>query len=189
MTVDLLGLFFEANAGSWIVLLGDPGESQRLLPIFIGPAEAQSIAIGMGGERLPRPGTHDLAIDLIEALEGSLDRVTITDLVEGTFIAQLSVDTLVGTRTVSARPSDGIALAVRSGAPVLVEATVLDEAGVSIEREPNEPLDEQQIEQIVAEFSDFLETTQPEDFSAADDEPGSHGDDDDPGLPNEDQER
>lgn len=164
LTVEVLGLFFDAGASSWIVLLGDPSESQRVLPVFIGPAEAQSIALGIHGERPPRPMTHDLTVDLIEALEGALDRVIITDLVDGTFLAQLSVDTIAGTRTVSARPSDGIALAVRCGAPVLVAESVLDEAGVTIERDPDEPFDEQQIEQIVAEFSEFLDTAEPEDF-------------------------
>ncbi len=167
--VELLGLFLDHTSGSSIALLGEQNEVTQVLPIFIGPAEAQSIAIGLQGIDLPRPGTHDLMIDVIELMGGRLERVVITALEQGTFLAELVIDTPTGALTVSSRPSDGLALAVRRGAPVHVEQTVLDDAAVAVHHELDQPFDEEEIEDIMTEFSAFLEGATPEDFSLRDD--------------------
>lgn len=162
--VDILGLYLDPGSGSSVLLLGEANEVTRVLPVFIGPAEAQAIAIGLQGLTLPRPGTHDLMADLVKIMGGRLDRVVVTALEEGTFLAELQIDTPEGVLTMSSRPSDGVALAVRLGAQVYIEPSVLDEAGVEVQHELDQPFEEEEIEAIVAEFEDFLATVKPSDF-------------------------
>ena len=169
--VEIVGLFIDKGSGSSIILLGEQNETTHVLPIFIGAAEAQSIAMAMQGLETPRPMTHDLMIDAIGLLGGRLDRVTVTKLEGGTFHADLTIETADELRTLSSRPSDGIALAVRVGAPVHVARSVLDAAAVEVERELDQPFDETEIENIVTEFQEFLATAAPEDFG----EPESPG--------------
>ncbi|NND73735.1 MAG: bifunctional nuclease family protein [Ilumatobacter sp.] len=164
--VQILGVYLDPNSGSSIVLLGEPSDVTRVLPIFIGPAEAQAIAIGIAEVEMPRPGTHDLMVEIINRWHARLVEVDVTELRDGTFFAELELATADGTQRVSSRPSDGIALAVRVGAPIMVAQRVLDTAAVGVERGDDEPFDAAQIEAIVAEFQDFLATAEPEDFGA-----------------------
>jgi uncharacterized protein len=166
--VEILGLFLDEATGSSMVLLGERSAVTHVVPIFIGPAEAESIAIGLQGLVLPRPGTHDLLLNVLELMKARLDRVVVTDLVEGTFLADLVLETPAGTLTLSSRPSDGIALAVRCGGTLHIARNVLDEAAVSIEHEVDQPFDQEEVDDIVSEFRRFLETATPGDFTEPD---------------------
>jgi len=153
LPLDVIGVRVEMPSNQPIVLLRE-ADGQRYLPIWIGAPEASAIAFAQQGVTPPRPLTHDLMVDVISALGASLSEVHITDLSDGVFYAVLVFAS--GTQ-VSARPSDAIALALRTGARVLGAEAVLDEAGLSI---PSEDEDE------VEKFREFLDQVSPEDFEA-----------------------
>ncbi len=115
------------NAGLAVLLECDA--DPRTLPIFIGPAEAEAIAIRLNGVNLPRPLTHDLMKRLIDALAATLKRVEICDLSEGTFYAELVLDRDGHELRIDARPSDAMALALRCEVPIYVDEKVVDQAG------------------------------------------------------------
>jgi bifunctional DNase/RNase len=149
--VEILGVRVEMPSNQPIVLLREV-DGDRYLPIWIGAAEATAIAYVQQGVVPPRPLTHDLLKDVIDAVGRSLDEVRITRLEDGVFYAELD---LGQGATVSARPSDAIALALRTSTPILVDDSVLEEAGVLI---PDEEEDE------VERFREFLDQVTPEDF-------------------------
>jgi uncharacterized protein len=136
----------------------------RSLPILIGSGEATAIAMHLQGIRPPRPLTHDLMRDVITAAGRTLNQVRVVDFREGTFYGELVFDNEV---TVSARPSDAIALAVRCQVPVFVSEEVMDEAGIVItdDDEDAEPTgDDPDAEDEVERFREFLDSVSPEDF-------------------------
>lgn len=164
--VDLLGLHLESTTGAPVVLLREHDEPHRVIPIFIGAPEATAIALAVSGEEAPRPLTHDLMAVVFGALGGTLEAVEVTELREGTFHALLRIDGVEGPIALDSRPSDGIALALRLDAPILVAEAVLEEAGTVI-AEPDDPA---AIEGAVAEFRSFLAEVEPEDFVAGPEE-------------------
>lgn len=189
VNVEIVGFQLESDSGIPVVLLAEPGAHDRVLPILIGPVEAQSIAFALAGLRAARPGTHDLIVTIFEKLDSRLEEVAVTELVDGVFFAELFVETPTGLHRMPARPSDGIAVAVRVGVPVVVAQSVFDAAAVPVSRAPQEPFSAAEIESIVGDFQQRLETLQPSDFGE-DDRPtsegaGDQGDDDaaDPGCP------
>lgn len=115
-------------------------ESDRYLPIWIGPAEADAIAIKLQGVSLPRPLTHDLLISIIGNLKASVDSIIVNDLQEDTFYAKLILNVNGGQLELDSRPSDAMAVAVRVDAPVFAEEVVLDKAGILIDRETGKPI-------------------------------------------------
>ena len=149
--LSVVGVRVELPSQQPIVLLKEV-EGDRYLPIWIGAVEATAIAFAQQGVVTARPMTHDLLRDVLQAFERPLQTVTITELREGVFYAELGFE---GGVTVSARPSDAIALAMRSGATIRGEEAVLAEAGIAI---PDEQEDE------VEKFREFLDTITPEDF-------------------------
>ena len=149
--LNVVGVRVELPSQQPIVLLKEV-EGERYLPIWIGAVEATAIAFAQQGVVTARPMTHDLMRDLLEAFARPLLTVTITELREGVFYAELG---FAGGVTVSARPSDAIALAIRTGAVIRGEEAVLAEAGIAI---PDEQEDE------VEKFREFLDTITPEDF-------------------------
>jgi bifunctional DNase/RNase len=149
--LNVVGVRVELPSQQPIVLLKEV-DGDRYLPIWIGAVEATAIAFAQQGVVTARPMTHDLMRDLLEAFTRPLQSVTITELREGVFYAELGFD---GGVTVSARPSDAIALAIRTGAVIRGEEAVLAEAGIAI---PDEQEDE------VEKFREFLDTITPEDF-------------------------
>ncbi len=151
--VDVMGVRVEMPSNQPIVLLREV-EGDRYLPIWIGAAEATAIAYVQQGVVPPRPLTHDLLKDVVGAVGRTLAEVRITRLEDGVFYAELD---LGDGAVVSARPSDAIALALRTSSPILVDDNVLDEAGVAI---PDEEEDE------VERFREFLDQVTPEDFGA-----------------------
>ena len=149
--LDVIGVRVEMPSNQPIVLLREV-DGDRYLPIWIGAPEASAIALAQQGVTPPRPLTHDLLRDVVAALGVQLVEVRITDLSDGVFYAVLVFDTGV---EVSARPSDAIALALRTGSRVLGAEQVLEEAGLAI---PSEDEDE------VEKFREFLDHVSPEDF-------------------------
>lgn len=162
--MDLLGVRLELPANAPVVLLREQEGERRVLPIYIDSPEAKAIALGQEGRVMPRPMTHDLLRDMITALGATVSRITITELREGTFYAEVSLQAAgAAALVVSSRPSDAIALAVRTGAPIFASGAVLDEAGAvpEVEEEPEGEEDE-----IIDEFRDFIDQVNPEDFGS-----------------------
>jgi uncharacterized protein len=165
--MELVGVRVELPANQPIVLLKER-EGTRYLPIWIGAVEATAIAFALQGVETPRPLTHDLFVDVLEELGVELAAVHVTDLRDGTFFAELQL--IQGDRvfSVSARPSDAIALASRlDEVPILGAETVLEEAGLEIDtdEEGEESVD---AEEEVRQFRAFLEDVDPEDFASGD---------------------
>jgi bifunctional DNase/RNase len=136
-----------------IVLLREV-DGDRYLPIWIGAVEATAIAFAQQGVVPPRPLTHDLIKDLLAATGNGLTEVQITEMKDGIFDAVLVFDSGV---EVSARPSDSIALALRTGTRIVCAEDVLAEAGLAV---PEEQEDE------VEKFREFLDNVSPEDFES-----------------------
>ena len=121
-----------------VVILKE-SERDRYLPIWIGPSEANAIAMKLQGLSAERPLTHDLMVNVVAALGATISRIVVTHVVEGTFHARLYVETASGDETeVDSRTSDAIAVAVRTGSPIYADERVLDEAGVEPEQEDGE---------------------------------------------------
>ncbi|MBN2875333.1 MAG: bifunctional nuclease family protein [Spirochaetales bacterium] len=115
------------------VVLVRPKESDVVVPIFIGQLETQSILIGLGHVEMPRPLTHDLLMSVIHAMEADVARVEIRDLRDRTFYANVVIKSLDGEITIDARPSDALALAVRSHAEVYIAEDIVESAGVPVD--------------------------------------------------------
>lgn len=156
--MDLAGVRMELPSNQPIVLLKEQG-GERFLPIWIGAAEAAAIAFALQGIPTPRPMTHDLMKEVLDQLGVHIDRVSITELREGTFYALLHLSREERSWEISSRPSDAIALAVRAEADITAAEEVLDEASILI------PSEEQEEEQEVERFREFLEDVTPEDFA------------------------
>ena len=114
--------------------------SDRYLPIWIGPAEADSIAVKLQDLSVPRPLTHDLLNLVITSLGGSVSHIVVSDLLNDTFYAKIFIQRNGDNLEVDSRPSDAIALAVRVKVPIYVEETVLDKAGVAMDKETGKPI-------------------------------------------------
>ena len=149
--VEVVGVRVEVPSNQPIVLLREAA-GERYLPIWIGAVEATAIAFAQQGVVPPRPLTHDLLKDVLDATGNALAEVRITEVNDGIFYATLVLGSGI---EVSARPSDSIALALRTGAAIFATDEILDEAGVAI---PDEQEDE------VEKFREFLDTISPEDF-------------------------
>jgi bifunctional DNase/RNase len=149
--VDVIGVRVEMPSNQPIVLLREAA-GDRYLPIWIGAVEATAIAFAQQGVVPPRPLTHDLMKDVLDATGNSLSEVQITDVRDGVFYASLVLGSGV---EVIARPSDSIALALRTGSRIVCAESVLEEAGLSV---PDEQEDE------VEKFREFLDHVTPEDF-------------------------
>ena len=160
--MELVGVRVEMPSSSPIALLREVGGSQRVLPIFIGAPEATAIAFALEEVVTARPMTHDLLRNVLDDLGVSLEKVTVTELRDGVFIAELELHAHDGVHTVSSRPSDAIALAARTGSPIYAAEAVLDEAGYLADDEGEEPEEEEVVEQ----FKEFIDTVNPEDFAS-----------------------
>jgi len=160
--MELVGVRVEMPSSSPIALLREVGGSRRVLPIFIGAPEATAIAFALEEVVTQRRMTHDLLRAVLADLGVSLEKVTVTDLRDGTFYAELELNARDGVHTVSSRPSDAIALAARTGSPIYAAEAVLDEAGYLADDEGEEPEEEEVVEQ----FKEFIDTVNPEDFAS-----------------------
>ncbi|MCT9820942.1 bifunctional nuclease family protein [Microbacterium sp. W1N] len=153
-------------AGEHVILLRPVGQlpgAGKVLPIWIGAQEATSILIAVEGAVAPRPLAHDLMRTMLTTVGAVVERVEVTRIDEGTFYAEVTLRHGGGVHRVDARPSDAIALASRTAAPIFVADDVLDTAGiVDVIGDDDETPEE--VERSVEEFTRFLDDVDPEDF-------------------------
>ncbi|MEY2452380.1 MAG: uncharacterized protein QOD92_1954 [Acidimicrobiaceae bacterium] len=160
--MELIGVRVELPTNAPIVLLRETDGSHRTLPIFIGGPEATAIAFALEGVETPRPMTHDLMKNVLEELGWQLDRVVVTELRESTFFAELHLTSNGQTHVISARPSDAIALAARTGTTIFADESVLDEAAYP----PDDEVTEEAQDEVVEQFKEFIDRVNPEDFAS-----------------------
>jgi bifunctional DNase/RNase len=150
--------------------------AKRYLPIWIGPAEADAIAVKLQGVTVPRPLTHDLLSSVIDSLGASIDSIIVSDLKSDTFYAKIILNVDGSQIEVDSRPSDALALAVRTNAPIFAEEAVLDKAGILLDEETGKPVieesesgeggkkvSEEEMKRMSA-FYDFINTLDLDDF-------------------------
>ncbi len=157
--MSLYGINLDLFSSSPIVIL-KVEDDNRYLPIWIGQPEARSILMKLQNQEFSRPLTHDLAVNLVTELGGTLERVTVTDLKDSTFYATLQVEIDGRIVEVDSRPSDAIAIAVRAGAPIFAADEVIEEAAVVFE----EAMEDTPEEEVVDKFKDWMNQITPEDF-------------------------
>jgi bifunctional DNase/RNase len=152
-----------------VVILREKG-AERYLPIWIGPAEADAIAIKLQGVAVPRPLTHDLLDSVITALGALVSSIIVCDLRDDTFYAKLILDVNGKQIEIDSRPSDAMALAVRAKAPIYAVEAVLDKAGIVIDRETGKPkpasagkISKEELERLSA-FREFIDSLNLEDL-------------------------
>lgn len=139
-------------------------DSERQLPIWIGPYEADAITIELQDVEVARPVTHDLLKNVIEAMGGQVSHVLIKALNEGVFYASLFIDVNGELKEIDSRSSDAIALAVRVKVPIFVNEEVMDAVGVLPEPDILEDEDAEEADEELDVFSDFVDTLDFEDF-------------------------
>ncbi len=155
--MEVIGVRVEMPSNQPIILLKEI-DGSRFLPIWVGAVEATAIAFAQQGVEPPRPLTHDLMNNLVELLDATLTAVHMTEIKDGIFYATMLLrDSKGGQLTISARPSDAIALAVRSHSNILATQELLDEIGIEIPQGEGE-------NQEVEKFREFLDQINPEDF-------------------------
>lgn len=154
--MQVVGITIDPATQSPIVILRD-AESQNILPIWIGILEANAIAVGLEKTKLPRPMTHDLFKNVLDHLGVRLLRIEVTDIKDNTFFAALHLDANGKTFVIDSRPSDAIAIAIRLGAPILVQNGVIEKA---LRVEPGSVTGPDK-----DKWLELLEKMDPEDFS------------------------
>lgn len=158
-----------------VVILKDP-VSAKYLPIFIGPCEAEAIAVKLQNVSVERPLTHDLLKSVIAELGGRVQHIVVNDLRQDTFYAQIVVDLNGQNRIIDSRPSDAIALSVRLDVPIYVAETVMDRAGIMPDEEveseiaPTTPGSESGRTERLSLFEDFVESLDLDDLETDEDE-------------------
>src|SRR5438132_2597738 len=153
----IYGVSFDMVGKQPIVLLKTV-DSNKFLPIWIGHPEAAAILMKLQGASTPRPMTHDLVSEMLTELDVNCTRVAVTELRENTFYASITLSVNGRELEIDSRPSDALALAVRSGAPIFAAEDVIAESAIEFEHEVEDT------EEVVEKFKDFLENVSPEDF-------------------------
>ncbi|MGD1119386.1 MAG: bifunctional nuclease family protein [Dehalococcoidales bacterium] len=153
--------------------------SDRYLPIWIGPAEADAIAVKLQGVAVPRPLTHDLLNSVIDTLGGAVNSIIVNDLKNDTFFAKVILDVEGKQLEVDSRPSDALALAVRTNVPIFADESVLDKAGIlldgetgkpifdekdDVEGKPTKKVNDEEMKKKMSAFYDFINTLDLDDF-------------------------
>lgn len=157
----LVALSVDPHSGTPVIFLRTTSNS-HLLPIWTGSAEARAIFARLQGQPTPRPLTHDLFCEAMDAMNIDVERVSITHIENSVFYAELDITRDGETAKLDARPSDAIAIAIRCGAPIFASDQVIESGGVPIDLSR----EEESIEEVVSEFRDFLDHINPDDFKA-----------------------
>jgi bifunctional DNase/RNase len=157
----IYGVSFDLLGKQPIVLL-KTADGNKFLPIWIGHPEAAAILLKLQNQSPPRPMTHDLFTDVLGQLEAKIVRITVTELRDNTFYAQITLTQDGEEVEVDSRPSDAIALAIRAEAPIFAADRVIEESGIEFDGE------ETTEEEMVDEFRKFLENVSPDEFAIAD---------------------
>ncbi len=162
----IYGVSFDLVGKQPIVLL-KTADGNKFLPIWIGHPEAAAILMKLQSQAAPRPMTHDLLSDMLEQLGAQVVRITVTELRENTFYAQITVNQDGSEIEVDSRPSDAIALAIRAEAPIFAADRVIEESAIEFEGEEVDPAE---LEAEVAKFKHFLDEVTPDQFAAVEGE-------------------
>ena len=162
----IYGVSFDLVGKQPIVLL-KTADGNKFLPIWIGHPEAAAILMKLQGASTPRPMTHDLVTSMLGELDAQVVRITVTELKENTFYASITVQQNGSEIEIDSRPSDAIALAVRADAPIFAAEEVIEESAIEFE---GEEVNEEEVQEIVSEFKQFLEHVTPDEFAEASDE-------------------
>ena len=157
--MHIYGVSFDIVGKQPIVLL-KTADGNKFLPIWIGHSEAAAILMKLQGASTPRPLTHDLVTSMLAELEARVTRITVTELRDNTFYASITISVNGSEMEIDSRPSDAIALAVRTQAPIFAADDVIDESSIEFEHEVEDQ------EEVVERFKDFLDEVSPEDFAA-----------------------
>ena len=153
-------------------------ESDRYLPIWIGPAEADAIAVKLQELSVPRPLTHDLLGTIIDSMGGAIEHILVNDLENDTFYAKIAIKANGDVKEIDCRPSDAVALAVRAKVPIYANEEVMNKAGILLDKDTGKPLGQEtsstpQEEQpevkpeeikSMSAFTDFIDSLDLEDF-------------------------
>jgi len=145
--------------GKQPIVLLKPRDGNKFLPIWIGHPEAAAILMKLQGANTPRPMTHDLMDDMLEKLQIECTRVSVTELRENTFYASIQLRIDGREVEIDSRPSDALALAVRTQAPIFAHEDVIAESAIEFEHEVEDQ------EDVVDKFKEFLDNVSPEDFA------------------------
>jgi bifunctional DNase/RNase len=162
--VRLRAVRVDLQSNTPVLLLQETEGEGRTLPIFIGTPEAAAIAYAVQGVEMPRPMTHDLIRDLLATLDVSVERVVITELRSSTYFAELQLRRGTERSVVSSRPSDAVAVAVRTNSPLYVADDLMDAEGIILAIEPADDEDDESPDELVGQFRQFLDSVKPEDF-------------------------
>ena len=155
----IYGVSFDMVGKQPIVLL-KAVDSSKFLPIWIGHPEAAAILMRLQGTSTPRPMTHDLLVDILGEVETKCVQVAVTELRDNTFFATITLAVNGREIEIDSRPSDALALAVRSGAPIYAAEEVIAESAIEFEHEVEEQ------DEVVDKFKEFLDQVSPEDFAS-----------------------
>jgi uncharacterized protein len=164
--VHLRAVRVDLGSSTPVVLLEETEGARRSLPIFVGGPEATAIAFALQGVEPPRPMSHDLMREIVEALGAKVVRVLVTELRDGTFFAELHLRSGERDLVVSCRPSDAIALATRTHSPLYVSDELMEAEGLVIEPDDDDVTVEGNPDELVGEFREFLDRIRPEDFTS-----------------------
>src|ERR1044071_9450900 len=159
----IYGVSFDLAGKQPIVLLRT-ADGNKFLPIWIGHPEAAAILMKLQGANTPRPMTHDLVTEMLSQLDAQVVRITVTELKDNTFYASITVQQNGSEIEIDSRPSDAIALAVRAEAPIFAAEEVIEESAIEFE---GEEVNEDEVQEIVSEFKQFLEHVTPDEFAEA----------------------
>ena len=162
--MELVGVEVLPPSNSPILMLRESEGARRVLPVYIHLTEAKAIQLGIDKWPVERPLTHDLMKQTFEELGVTLQRVVVTELRDRTFYAELELYREGTVHRVSSRPSDAIALAIRTDTPIFCAESVLDQAGKNFEEE--DVGEEEDSEQLLDEFKEFIDSVTPEDFDS-----------------------
>ncbi len=185
--MQIYGVSFDMVGKQPIVLL-KTADGNRFLPIWIGHPEAAAILMKLQGASTPRPMTHDLLSEMLGQLDAKCERVSVTELRDNTFYASITISVNGTEVEIDSRPSDALALAVRTEAPIYAAEEVIEESAIEFEHEVEDQ------EEVVEKFKDFLENVSPDDFMGEEgeeppEEPEGTGESpeppDDPGEPDD----
>jgi hypothetical protein len=157
--MTIYGVSFDMVGKQPIVLLKTV-DGNKFLPIWIGHPEAAAILMKLQGASTPRPMTHDLLSDVLDQMDAKCEKVSVTELRDNTFFASITISMNGSEMEIDSRPSDALALAVRTSAPIFAADEVIEESAIEFEGEEVEDT-----EQVVEKFKDFLDNVTPEDFA------------------------
>jgi len=159
--MQIYGVSFDLVGKQPIVLL-KTAEGNKFLPIWIGHPEAAAILMKLQSASTPRPMTHDLVTEMLEQLGAQVVRITVTELRENTFYAQITVQQDGSEVDIDSRPSDAIALAIRADAPIFAADEVIEESAIEFE---GDEISQEDLEREVSKFKQFLEHVTPDEFA------------------------